>query len=175
MQYGLGSFLWWHGTCVIVPNESAGSVVSCNMRQASNCKHVALIPILTMWLLSSNYAFPWDTKFLGVFSKTDTMQLQQSFPLNPRFSAEFSGKIRNFLGSLPEFLSALAFLCCHYMFDSISFISLSHILPGWFLALTLYMCTFIYLNCSFVFIVLNSNYFGRIQIYFNPVWMLFRA
>ena len=27
----------------------------------------------------------------------------------------------------------------------------------------------------FVFIILNSNYFGRIQIYFKPVEMLFRA
>ena len=31
-----------------------------------------------------------------------------------------------------------------------------------------YMCTYIHIN-FFLFIVLNSNYFGHIQIYFMPI------
>ena len=39
--------------------------------------------------------------------------------LGPRPSAEFSGKMHKFLISLADFLSALTFLCCHYIFDYI--------------------------------------------------------
>ena len=49
-----------------------------------------------------------------------------------------SGKIRKLLRSLAYFLSALAFLCCHYI--------LTHLSPAWPLALTLYMCTSIHMN-----------------------------
>ena len=55
-----------------VPNGPAGSVVSFNIRQGLKCKHVTSTPTLNMWLLSSNYALLWTTKFVGVFSKTDT-------------------------------------------------------------------------------------------------------
>ena len=37
------------------------------------------------------------------------------------------------------------------------------------------MCTSIHINFLCVFIVLNSNYFGRIQMYFKLLEMLFRA
>ena len=47
-------------------------------------------------------------------------------------------------------------------------ISLTRLLPDWLLALTLYMFSSIHIN-FFVFIVLNSNYFGSIQIYFEPI------
>ena len=70
--------------------------------------------------------------------------------------AEFSGKMRNFLRYLVVVI-----------------ISLTHMLPAWLLASALYMCpspsTLIFL----AFIVLNSNYFGRIQIYFKLIYMLF--
>ena len=35
-----------------------------------------------------------------------------------RPSAEFSGKMHRTLRSLAEYLATLAFLCCHYIFDS---------------------------------------------------------
>ena len=35
-----------------------------------------------------------------------------------RSSAEFFSKILKFLRSLADFLAALTFLCCHYIFDS---------------------------------------------------------
>ena len=35
----------------------------------------------------------------------------------PETSAEFSSKMHKFLRSLADFLSALASLCCHYIFD----------------------------------------------------------
>ena len=81
------------------------------------CKHVALTPTLTMWLLCSNYGLPWTAKFLGVFSKIDAMQLQQCSLLDLRPTAEFSGKMHKFLSSLAEYPVVLAFLCCH-IFDS---------------------------------------------------------
>ena len=37
--------------------------------------------------------------------------------MEPGPSAEFSSKMCKFLRSLVDFLSALAFLCCHYIFD----------------------------------------------------------
>ena len=70
----------------------------------------------------------------------------------------FSGKLCKFLRTLAGYLVALAFLCCHYIVDS-------HI--AWLLALTLYMCTSIHID--FFYIILNSNYFGHINIYFKPM------
>ena len=43
-------------------------------------------------------------------------------------SAEFLGKVHKFIRSLAEYLVALAFFCCHYIFDlCISSLSLSFI------------------------------------------------
>ena len=77
--------------------------------------------------------------------------------LGLRPSAEFSGKMLKFLISLADFLSTLAFLCFHYIFDYIS-CHCSFNTAVWVLPFTLIFCAFI---------VLNSNYFGRIQIYLN--------
>ena len=61
------------GSCSIVPNGHTSLVVSFNIHQGLKCKDVASTPTLTMWLLCSNCALPWTTKFLGVFSKANTM------------------------------------------------------------------------------------------------------
>ena len=61
------------GSCGIVPNGLLGLVVSFNIHQRLNCKHEPSTPTVTLWLLCSNYTLLWNTKFLGVFSKTDTM------------------------------------------------------------------------------------------------------
>ena len=53
-----------------------------------------------------------------------------------------------FLSSLADFLSALAFLCCHYVFDS------------YVTCLTLNLNIYINFWCA----VLNSPYFDRIEI-----------
>ena len=65
--------------------------------------------------------------------------------------AEFSSKIRKFLQSLAAVI-----------------ISLTHMLPASLLALTLYKCTLSTLM-FYAFIVLNSNYFGHIPIYFKLI------
>ena len=39
-------------------------------------------------------------------------------PNGSRYSAEFSGNMGKYLRSLTECLVVLAFLCCHYIFDS---------------------------------------------------------
>ena len=60
-----------------------------------------------------------------------------------------------FLISLADFLSALAFLCCHYIFDS------------YVICLTLSFNTVCVLSFILIFgayIVLNTPYFGCIQI-----------
>ena len=63
-----------------------------------------------------------------------------------------------FLRSLADFLSALAFLCCHYIFDSyVTCLTLSF---------NTVMCSFIHIN-FWCIIVLNIPYFGRIQIDFK--------
>ena len=54
---------------------------------------------------------------MGVFSETDAWS-QQRCLLDTRFSAEFSDKMHKFLKSQAEYLVALAFLCCHYIFGS---------------------------------------------------------
>ena len=66
----------------------------------------------------SNCTLTWITKFLVAFSKVDTTQLQQCYLLNSKSSAQFSSKVRKFLRSLTEYLAVLAFLYCHYIFDS---------------------------------------------------------
>ena len=114
----LAHFPWCQGSFRIVPNGPAGSVVSFIIRQALKCKHLASTPTLTMWLPCFNCALLRTTKFLGVFPKTDTTQRQQRSLLDPRPSAEFSGKMRKFLRFLAEYLAASAFLCFHYIFDS---------------------------------------------------------
>ena len=106
------------GSCSIVPNGPTGLVISFNIFQGLQCKHVASIPTLTMWLLCSNCTLPWTTKLLSVYSKTDTMWHQLCCLQDPRSSAEFSSKTHKFLRSLAEYLAALAFLCFHYIFDS---------------------------------------------------------
>ena len=118
MRFGLAPFPGCQGSCAIVPNGPTGSVASFNIRLGLKCKHVASTLILNMWLLCSNCALPWTNKFLDVFSKTDIAYQQQRSLLHPRASAEFSEKMRKFLRSLAEYLTALAFLCCHYIFDS---------------------------------------------------------
>ena len=47
-------------------------------------------------------------------------------------------------------------------------LSLLLVLPAWVIALTLHICTSIYIS-FFVFIVLNSNYFSCFQTYFKPI------
>ena len=62
-----------------------------------------------------------------------------------------------FLRSLANFLLALAFLCCHYIFDSVTCLTLS------------FDTIYVYFH-SYVFgayIVLNKPYFSRIQIDFK--------
>ena len=48
----------------------------------------------------------------------------------------------------------------------VAIMSLTHMLPAWALALTLYMFTFIHIDSLWVWVV-SSNYFGLIQIYFK--------
>ena len=105
--------------------------------------YVAPTTTLTMWLPCSNCTLPWTTKFLGVFSKTYTMSLQHHSLLDTRPSAEFSGKIHKILRSLAEYLAALGFLCCHYIFDS--YIT---ILPAW-LFNTICILLFSFCVCAF--------------------------
>ena len=159
-QHSLVPFEGCQGSCGIVPNGPASLVVSFNICQGLKCKHVASTPTLTMRLLQSNYTLHWTTKFLGVFSKTDTNQCQQRYILDPRSSAEFSNKMCKCFRSLAEDLVALAFLCCHYIFDS------------YIICLTLnfntVMSTSIHISFS-VFKVLNSNYCCHIQIYFKKI------
>ena len=76
----------------------------------------------------------------------DTKPQQQSL-LELRPSAEFSSKISTFSRSLADFLSVLAFLLCYFIFDS------------YVTSLTL---TIHIIFCAFI--VLNSSYFGHIQI-----------
>ena len=116
-QSGLAPFPGCQGSCGIVLNGPAGSVVSLNIHQGLNCKHVALTSTLTMWLICSNCTLPWTTEILDVFSKTVTTYQQHPL-LDLRSSAEFSGKMHKFLRPLVEYLAALPFLCCHYIFDS---------------------------------------------------------
>ena len=73
------------------------------------------------------------------------MYPQQRSLLDLRPSVEFSDKICRFLRSLADFLLALAFLCCHCIE------CLTHMLPVLLLALTLYMCTSIYINLFCVY------------------------
>ena len=117
-----------------------------NIRQGLKCKHEALAPTLTMWLLCSKCTLPWTTKCLGAFS------------YYPRPFAQFSWKMHKFSRSLAEYLAALTFLCDNYIIGS--YIT--------WLTVSLNMCTSIYIS-FFVFIVFNSNYFDCIQIYFKPV------
>ena len=112
IQSGLAPFPGSQGSSGIVPNRPASLDISFNICQRLKCKHVALIPTLTMWLLWSNCTLPLIPKFLGVFSKTDTTLLHQHFLLDLRPSAEFSCKMHKLLRSLAEYLVALAFLCC---------------------------------------------------------------
>ena len=67
-----------------------------------------------------------------------------------------------FLRSFANFLSALAFLCCHHVFDSY--------LSAWLLA-------WIFILIFDAYIVLNIQIqikLDHIQIYFIPIYMLFR-
>ena len=61
-----------------------------------------------------------------------------------------------FLRSLADFLSALAFLCCHIFI---------HILPVSLLALT--VCVLPIILIFGTYIILNSSYFSRTHIYFK--------
>ena len=64
-----------------------------------------------------------------------------------------------FLRLLADFLSALAFLWCHYIFDSyVTCLTLS------FIYYTHYICVIPFILIFGASIVLNSPYFGRIQI-----------
>ena len=75
--------------------------------------------------------------------------------LDLRPSAEFSGKIQKFLRSIPQYLPALAFLCCHIFSFNTAYVHFhSHF---------------------FVLIALSSNYFSHFQIHFKSIQMLFRA
>ena len=71
-----------------------------------------------------------------------------------RPSAKFSSKKHKFLRSLAEFLEALAFYVVIIFF--------TYILPASLIVLRLSMCTYIDISFFYVFIVLNSNYFGCI-------------
>ena len=126
---GLAHIPWCQGSFRIVTNGPAGSVVSFIIRQALKCKHLASTQTLTMWLPCFNCALLRTTKFLGVFRNlfsififyflpTFSTQRKQRSLLDPRPSAEFSGKMRKFLRFLAEYLAASAFLCFHYIFDS---------------------------------------------------------
>ena len=159
MQYGLEPFPRFQDSCGIIPNKPTAWVVSFSIRQGLNCLHVASTPALTLWLLCSNCTLHWTTMFLGLFSKTDTTILQQRSLLHSSPSTEFSGRMPKFLRSLAEYIATLAFLCCHYMFDS------------YITSLTLSLNT-IYVSFHshfFFFGALNSNYFGCIKIYFRPI------
>ena len=58
-------------------------------------------------------------------------------------SAVISGKIHKFLGSLADFLSTLAFLYCHCIFEPY--------IPAQLLVLTLYIFTFICINVLWIY------------------------
>ena len=58
-------------------------------------------------------------------------------------SAEISGKMHKCLRSLAGFLLVLAFLYCHYIFESF--------VPAWLLVLTLYIFTSIRINFLFIY------------------------
>ena len=115
---GFAPFLGCQGSCGIVSNGPVSSVVFFNICQRLKCKHIASTLTLTIRLLCSSCTLPWTTKFLVVFPKTDTMQHQQRSLLDPAPSAELSSKMHKFLRSSAQYLTALAFLCCHYIFDS---------------------------------------------------------
>ena len=156
---GLASFLGCRCSCVIVPNGPAGLIVSFNIRQGLKCKYVASTSALIVWVLCSNYALPWTTKVLGVFSKTRYYLTLAALSPGPKALCW----MHKFLRSLAEYLAASAFLCCHYIFDS-------YTTCFWLLALTLYKCNSIYISCFVcLFIVLNSNCFCLIQIYFKLI------
>ena len=67
-QSGLVPFPGCQGSCDIVPNGPAGSVVSFNIFQCLKCYHVASKLNLIIPMLKLN--LPW-TNFSGVFSQTD--------------------------------------------------------------------------------------------------------
>ena len=94
----LAPFPECQGSCGLVPSGLDVLVVFFNMLQGLKC------PLHS------------TTKFLGVFSKTYCVTPTAPL-LDPRPSDEFSGKMRKFLRSLVEYLVALAFLCCHCIFD----------------------------------------------------------
>ena len=93
---GLALFPGYQGSCGIVRNGAAGLILSFKIRQRLKCWHVASTPTLTMWLLCSNCVLPWTTEILGVFSKTNTAQLQQRSLMDPRPSGNFLAKCINF-------------------------------------------------------------------------------
>ena len=73
--------------------------------------------------------------------------------------------MRKVLRYLAEYLADLTFLCCYYMFDTyITKVTLS------------FNIVYVYFHSHFVIvIVLNSNYFSHTKIYFQPIYLLFRA
>ena len=116
------SWITWsgcQGSFGIVPNRPGGSVISFNICQGLKCKHVASTPNLTVWLLYSNCILEqlsFECNLKGRYYITPAV-LSLSL-LDARSSAKFSSKTLKFLRSVAEYLAALAFLCCHYIFDS---------------------------------------------------------
>ena len=149
-QSGLAPFPGCQGPCGIVPNGPAGSVASFSICQGLKCQHVTSTLTSTMWLLCSFF------EPLSKVAATFVRKMWQFFwcilaerhitpamlSPGPKDLCWISGKLRKCLKSLAGFLSALAFLCCHYI------LAMS---PAWLLALILYICTCIHTNFWYVY------------------------
>ena len=98
-------------------------------------------------------------------------------PLN-KIAATFRGRCCNFSGLLyrykiPTALSPGPDTLCWVFFRFWPFcfviLTLTHMLPAWLLAFKQYMCTSIQIIfCAFI--ILNSSYFGHIQIYYKSIY-----
>ena len=136
MQSSLAPFPGCQGSCGIASNGPDGSVVSFNVYiytymyiyihiyvcQWLKCKHVALAPTLTMWLLCSNCALPWITKFLECIFK-ETPAALSSGPDVLYWIFLQNGKMVTFLRSLLSILQLWLFYVAivsliPYLFDS---------------------------------------------------------
>ena len=117
-MWGLTPSPEYQGSCGIVPYGPAGFVVSFNIHLELKCNHVASTPTLTMWLLYFNCTPLWTNKFFGEISKTDTVLCLQHSLLDQRPSSDFFCKMHKFLRFLAEYLVALAFLYCYYIFKA---------------------------------------------------------
>ena len=130
-QSGLAPFPGCQGSCGILPNGLADSVVFFNIRQGlkyykpqhrpepCDLSYVLIAPFLEPQskVVSTFRGNLWQ--LFGCILIDRSVTKQHSL-LGPRPSAEFSGKMCKFLISLADFLLTLAFLYCHDIFDYIS-------------------------------------------------------